>query len=102
MASLRGLSAVHGSVRPHPGGLCTCSVRCAAGQDPFGGYGYDGDDHWTPDGVRDWWRGRGRVREWLREALADQPPDEDVQQITAGAAWLAARATGRLAEAGAA
>ncbi|MFZ3497086.1 ferredoxin [Streptomyces sp. 5.8] len=37
---------------------------CAAECDPFGGYGGDGDAHWTPDLVRGWWRERGRVREW--------------------------------------
>ncbi|MFE5723985.1 hypothetical protein [Streptomyces erythrochromogenes] len=33
-------------------------------QDPMVGYACDGDDHWTPELVRDWWRDRGRVREW--------------------------------------
>ncbi|MCX4777871.1 ferredoxin [Streptomyces sp. NBC_01264] len=37
---------------------------CAADCEPFGGYGGDGDLHWTPELVRDWWRERGRVREW--------------------------------------
>ncbi|MFD7262545.1 ferredoxin [Streptomyces sp. NPDC059874] len=36
----------------------------AACEEAFGGYGHDGDLHWTPDLVRDWWRDRGRVREW--------------------------------------
>ncbi|MFE7559035.1 hypothetical protein [Kitasatospora sp. NPDC057500] len=29
-----------------------------------GGFAMDGDDHWTVPGVREWWHGRGRVREW--------------------------------------
>ncbi|MGW6782811.1 MULTISPECIES: ferredoxin [unclassified Streptomyces] len=36
----------------------------AAAQDPMGGYACDGDDHWTAELVGDWWRERGRVREW--------------------------------------
>ncbi|WP_031067965.1 hypothetical protein [Streptomyces sp. NRRL WC-3742] len=36
-----------------------------ADQDPFLGYGCDGDTHWTPEGVRKWWRDRGRVTEFL-------------------------------------
>ncbi|MET8751604.1 ferredoxin [Streptomyces sp. NPDC004667] len=37
---------------------------CAADCEPFQGYGGDGDLRWTPELVRDWWRERGRVREW--------------------------------------
>ncbi|MEU7607606.1 hypothetical protein, partial [Streptomyces sp. NPDC041003] len=36
----------------------------AVAQDPMVGYACDGDDHWTPELIRDWWRERGRVREW--------------------------------------
>jgi len=36
----------------------------AAQCDIYEGYGWDGDDHWTPDAVRDWWRGRGDLRRW--------------------------------------
>ncbi|MEU8679334.1 ferredoxin [Streptomyces sp. NPDC048560] len=39
---------------------------CAAECDPFAGYGGDGDLHWTPELVRDWWRERGGVQEWAR------------------------------------
>ncbi|MEU2393648.1 ferredoxin [Streptomyces sp. NPDC007369] len=42
----------------------TYDLLCAAECDPFAGYGADGDAHWTPELVRDWWRERGRVREW--------------------------------------
>ncbi|MFF3013856.1 hypothetical protein [Streptomyces sp. NPDC057939] len=42
----------------------TLAVLGAAAQDPYGGYACDGDDHWTPEQVREWWRDRGRVREW--------------------------------------
>ncbi|MCX5196845.1 ferredoxin [Streptomyces sp. NBC_00249] len=40
------------------------AVIHAAECDPFGGYGGDGDLHWSPELVREWWSGRGRVREW--------------------------------------
>lgn len=42
----------------------THRVMAAAWQDPMGGFECDGDAHWTPELVRDWWRDRGRVREW--------------------------------------
>ncbi|MFD7262544.1 ferredoxin [Streptomyces sp. NPDC059874] len=42
----------------------TRAVMGAAAQDPYVGYACDGDDHWTPELVRDWWRERARVREW--------------------------------------
>ncbi|MEO3747464.1 hypothetical protein [Plantactinospora sp. B5E13] len=41
----------------------------AAWEDPYGGYGCDGDDRWTPATVRAWWRERGRVREHLDDLL---------------------------------
>ncbi|GGN75474.1 hypothetical protein GCM10010112_46750 [Actinoplanes lobatus] len=28
------------------------------------GYALDGDDHWTPEAVRDWWAGRAGLRRW--------------------------------------
>jgi hypothetical protein len=45
------------------------SVLSAAFQDPFDGYAWDGDDHWTPDQVLQWWEDRGRVEEWLEHEL---------------------------------
>ncbi|MCX5231506.1 hypothetical protein [Streptomyces sp. NBC_00233] len=30
----------------------------------YRGYNWDGDDHWTVEAVRDWWRDRARVRAW--------------------------------------
>jgi hypothetical protein len=29
-----------------------------ASSDPFDGFGWDGDQHWTPELVRDWWARR--------------------------------------------
>lgn len=40
------------------------ALTCAAECEPFGAYGGDGDAHWTPELVREWWRDRARVREW--------------------------------------
>ncbi|MGA5705714.1 hypothetical protein ACPCK8_04385 [Streptomyces cellulosae] len=37
----------------------------AAGSDPLSGYGCDGDSHWTPAAIRQWWRDRGRITEYL-------------------------------------
>ncbi|MFF2778519.1 ferredoxin [Streptomyces sp. NPDC058052] len=37
----------------------------AADCDPFLGYGCDGDARWTPEAVREWWRDRGRITEYL-------------------------------------
>jgi hypothetical protein len=37
----------------------------------YSGYNWDGDDHWTPAAVRDWWRGRARVRQWAVATAAD-------------------------------
>ncbi|MFJ4321453.1 ferredoxin [Streptomyces lavendulae] len=39
-------------------------LTCAGECDPFGAYGGDGDRHWTPELVRDWWSERRRAREW--------------------------------------
>jgi hypothetical protein len=40
-------------------------VLAAAWADPFRGYAYDGDQHWTSDAVRIWWRDRARLQEWI-------------------------------------
>ncbi|MEV7174936.1 ferredoxin [Streptomyces sp. NPDC093224] len=42
----------------------TYRVMAAAWQDPMAGFACDGDERWTPELVREWWRDRGRVREW--------------------------------------
>ncbi|WP_238009947.1 hypothetical protein KZZ52_34965 [Dactylosporangium sp. AC04546] len=40
------------------------AVVTAADEDPMAGWACDGDAHWTPSLVREWWRDRGRLREW--------------------------------------
>ncbi|MFI5527248.1 ferredoxin [Kitasatospora sp. NPDC051853] len=42
-------------------------VLVAIEEEPWGGYNCDGDQRWTPDLVREWWRDRGRVLEYLRD-----------------------------------
>ncbi|MER7734332.1 ferredoxin [Streptomyces erythrochromogenes] len=42
----------------------TYRVLAAAWLEITAGYQCDGDERWTPELVRDWWRDRGRVREW--------------------------------------
>lgn len=41
----------------------------------YSGYNWDGDDHWTPATVREWWRDRGRVRVWAIAIAADWGAD---------------------------
>lgn len=59
----------------------------AAEAEVFSAYGCDGDDHWTPETVREWWRDRARItaypaaRRPVREA-----DDERSGQGTAAAA----------------
>ncbi|MFI0899393.1 ferredoxin [Streptomyces sp. NPDC020983] len=48
----------------------------AAQQEVFGGYGCDGDSHWTPASVREWWRERRRVVEYLADRRADWEADD--------------------------
>jgi hypothetical protein len=45
----------------------------------FQAYGCDGDEHWTVDGVRDWWHDRHRVREWAAGLAAKWPTDAPPQ-----------------------
>ncbi|MGX1271278.1 ferredoxin [Streptomyces phaeoluteigriseus] len=45
----------------------TARLARAAGDDPFLGYGCDGDARWTPAAVREWWRDRGRVVRYLSD-----------------------------------
>ncbi|MFE4393891.1 MULTISPECIES: ferredoxin [Streptomycetaceae] len=40
-----------------------------AHDEPLGGYAWDGDLHWTPQAVRDWWARRDEVRAWIADEL---------------------------------
>ncbi|WP_405582787.1 hypothetical protein [Streptomyces sp. NBC_01190] len=58
----------------------------AAWSDPYSGYAYDGDEHWTPSAVREWWKDRGRVRAYV-DALAAHWADSaraDEREAAAG------------------
>ncbi|HEV8190435.1 MAG TPA: hypothetical protein VGP82_02975 [Ktedonobacterales bacterium] len=46
-------------------------VLLAADDDPFNGYGADGDEHWTLEGIRAWWRTRAEM-DLLIASLARQ------------------------------
>ena len=37
----------------------TLALMTGASSDPFAGFGWDGDEHWTPSLVREWWARRG-------------------------------------------
>jgi hypothetical protein len=41
------------------------SVIIGMHEDPFNGWACDGDAHWTPNLVREWWRDRSRLRQWI-------------------------------------
>ncbi|MEU6003028.1 ferredoxin [Streptomyces sp. NPDC047197] len=59
----------------------------AAEAEAFGGYGCDGDAHWTPTAVRQWWRDRGRIRQYLAEGREKWEADDATSgQGTAAAA----------------
>ncbi|MFE0042459.1 ferredoxin [Streptomyces albireticuli] len=63
------------------------SLVDAAEADPFSGYGCDGDEHWTPAAVREWWRDRGRIREYLADRRGVwEADDRKAGQGTAAAA----------------
>ncbi len=49
----------------------TEAVVNAARLEPNGGYGWDGDDHWTVETVRDWWHERAEIREWAVDLATD-------------------------------
>ncbi len=68
------------------------AVVNAASCDPFGGYGADGDLHWTSEAIRHWWENRenllGEVTRLHREAeqsytqcLAKVPADIDFRTV---------------------
>lgn len=53
-------------------------------QDPFAGWACDGDGHWTVDLVRQWWRERGRVVEWISGEVTEwSTVDDELGVLTA-------------------
>ncbi len=57
-----------------------------AHDETLGGYGWDGDRHWTPAAVRAWWARRAEVRAWIAAELAADRNDPDA--LRAYAAYL--------------
>ncbi|GHC39530.1 hypothetical protein GCM10010507_11690 [Streptomyces cinnamoneus] len=49
----------------------------AAEAECLSGYGCDGDEHWTPAAVREWWRDRGRIREYLADRRGAWEADDE-------------------------
>jgi hypothetical protein len=57
-------------------------VVTAMQEDPWAGWAYDGDTHWTPGLAREWWAERGRVHEWIaskhpRWSVSDHTDDRE-------------------------
>ena len=48
----------------------TAALVSAANMELYSGYAWDGDEHWTVETVRDWWRGRGEIHEWAVDLAA--------------------------------
>lgn len=46
-------------------------VLDGAQQDPWAGWACDGDQHWTVDSVRAWWRDRARLKEWIDRMIRE-------------------------------
>ncbi|MFE7855341.1 ferredoxin [Streptomyces sp. NPDC057403] len=71
----------------------------AAQAETLSGYGCDGDTHWTPAAVREWWRDRGRVKEYLLSRRADWEADDAKagQGVASAAEHYAAYLDGELA-----
>lgn len=73
---------------------------CAGECEIFGAYGGDGDAHWTPELVKDWWRERGRVRGWALalERSWSVSTRSDMRDNAAGARDYAGYIDGDLAD----
>ena len=56
----------------------TLALMTGASSDPFAGFGWDGDEHWSPNLVREWWARRDvraplvadLVAEWTKPNLS--------------------------------
>ncbi|MFD7227906.1 ferredoxin [Streptomyces sp. NPDC059881] len=61
-------------------------VLRAAVTDPYGGYAFDGDAHWTTETVRTWWGDRGRLLEWISQATTcwTSSDREDEREVVVG------------------
>jgi hypothetical protein len=48
------------------------AVVAAAAVEVYAGYACDGDQHWTPALVREWWAERAAVSGWIRDRERDE------------------------------
>ncbi|MFJ3633868.1 ferredoxin [Streptomyces sp. NPDC090112] len=80
-------------VHRQPGGPEQALVLLGAvAQDPMVRYACDGDEHWTPELVRDWWAERARVREWaaaLDRAWCASNREDERETAGGGRAYVA-------------
>ncbi|MEV0886098.1 hypothetical protein ACIOHB_14045 [Streptomyces microflavus] len=65
----------------------------------FSAFGCDGDVHWTPEAVREWWRDRARVTAYLaaRRPVWEADDEKSGQGTAAAAEAYAAYLDGELA-----
>lgn len=45
------------------------AIQVAAANDPFDGYGRDGNAHWTLAGIREWWRQRDEIDRHVESSI---------------------------------
>jgi hypothetical protein len=57
------------------------SVLDGLQQDPFGGWASDGDDRWTVDLVRDWWRNRAQLTDWIDRKIGEWSDSVNEQEV---------------------
>ncbi|MEV7307862.1 ferredoxin [Streptomyces microflavus] len=71
----------------------------AAEAEVFSAYGCDGDDHWTPETVREWWRDRARITAYLaaRRPVWEADDEKSGRGTAAAAEAYAAYLDGELA-----
>lgn len=75
-------------------------VLSAAHSDPLSAYAWDGDQHWTVASVREWWRNRGRVHEWIdrQSAVRAASSRADEREVATGLADFRTYLDGELAQ----
>ncbi|WP_083959114.1 hypothetical protein [Herbidospora mongoliensis] len=75
------------------------AVLDAAWSDPIAGYARDGDEHWTPESVREWWARRSQVQELagrLAETYGNSDWDWEREQVPAWRDFAASISGGEL------
>lgn len=74
-------------------------VLDGAEQDPWAGWARDGDQHWTVEAVRDWWRDRARLKEWIDRKIRERSAvdaNEQAHEVLTGLRDYAAYVDGNL------